>query len=572
MTIIDSLSGVPQLQDSSSSESDSWSEERSRELSSNSSNNSHDECDNDPYSDVRERMEALVYEDRQKSNYTLCVGSIYVYATMYWMWVMALFLGVVRDFTSRIFGIGRFANEIKRDRDPDYAPLSTLFENFYYRRVYVRVIDAFNRPIATNPGASIDVLERVSYDSQKTMEILNSTEELPERLAKSYDTERHRMLDSGLVRRCINLGSYNYLGFADDWSTTCQDDVLASLDDLPVNISSSRSEVGTTTLHIKLEQMIAEFLGKPNAIVFNMGFNTNTTSIPALVQRGDLIISDELNHTSLVNGARASGAHIRTFKHNDAKHLEHVIRDSIVIGQPRSRRPFRKILVIVEGIYSMEGFYCDLGPLSKVCKKYGAYLYLDEAHSIGATGPTGRGICELCNVSPNDVHILMGTFSKSFGGMGGYIASSHEVIQHLKSCCASLQYHVSLSPIVCQQIITALRIIQNPDCRKIRSLRDNSNYFRMRLIDMGAHVLGNYDSPVIPVMVYLPSKLPALSRECFKRGIAVVVVSFPAVSLQTPRARICVSASHTREDIDKVLQELQEVLRILHIDFNNHIF
>lgn len=196
-----------------------------------------------------------------------------------------------------------------------------------------------------------------------------------------------------------------------------------------------------------------------------MGFNTNATTIPALLSKGDLLLSDESNHTSIVNGARASGAFVKTFRHNDACHLEAILKEAIVMGQPRTRRPWNKILVIVEGIYSMEGEYCNLRAISQVCKQYKAYLYLDEAHSIGAMGITGRGCCEYTGVNTQDIDVLMGTFTKSFGGMGGYIASSRDVISHLRQRCAAAVYHNSLSPVVCQQVITSFEVCNSrPSC------------------------------------------------------------------------------------------------------------
>ncbi|GMH80196.1 hypothetical protein TL16_g08441 [Triparma laevis f. inornata] len=218
--------------------------------------------------------------------------------------------------------------------------------------------------------------------------------------------------EGDVVRRCLNLGSYNYLGFADDWNETCEEDVLSTLSVAPVSCSSPRVEVGTHLLHRELELLVARFLGKDDALVLNMGFNTNATTIPALVQKGDLIISDQLNHTSIVSGARASGAAVRVFKHNDHHDLDAVLREAIVMGIPRTRRPWNKIVVMVEGIYSMEGEYCNLKNIVEVCKRYGVYLYLDEAHSIGAMGKTGRGCCEYTGVDTKDVDVLMGTFTK----------------------------------------------------------------------------------------------------------------------------------------------------------------
>jgi serine palmitoyltransferase len=234
--------------------------------------------------------------------------------------------------------------------------------------------------------------------------------------------------------------------------------VKGSLQHFPVTSASSGSEYGTTILHRELEKTIASFLGKADALVLNMGYNTNATTIPALVGPGDLILSDELNHTSIVNGARASGATIRTFHHNDVAHLESVLREAILIGRPKTHRPWNKILVLVEGIYSMEGEFPDLPTIVSVCKKYGAYIYLDEAHSIGAMGSSGRGITEHTGIDTADVDIMMGTFTKSFGAMGGYIAADAETIAYLRRVCAGSSYHNAMSPVVCQQILTAFHV------------------------------------------------------------------------------------------------------------------
>merc|ERR1719253_1045982 len=155
-------------------------------------------------------------------------------------------------------------------------------------------------------------------------------------------------------------------------------------------------------------------------------------------------------------------------------------------------------------------------------------------------GPSGRGCCEYTGVDPADVDVLMGTFTKSFGGMGGYVAADRRVIDELRAECAGSAYHNSLSPVVCQQIVSSFGVIMGRDgtdigARKLDALRDNSNYFRMRLTDMGLHVLGNYDSPIMPVMLYNPTKIAAFSRECLKRGLAVVVVGFPAVPILMSR-------------------------------------
>jgi serine palmitoyltransferase len=217
-------------------------------------------------------------------------------------------------------------------------------------------------------------------------------------------------------------------------------------------------------------------------------------------------------------------------RHNEPDHLEQILREAISNGQPRHHRPWKKIVVMVEGIYSMEGSICNLKEIVRVCKKNKAYIYVDEAHSIGALGSTGRGVCEYCGVDPADIDILMGTFTKSFAGQGGYIAASKEIIEYIKSVSSGILHHNSLSPIVAQQVLTAFKVIMGEDNttigrRKINQLQENSNYFRAEMKKLGLHVYGDVDSPIVPVMVYFPAKLAAFSRECLKRGVAVVVVS-----------------------------------------------
>ena len=314
-------------------------------------------------------------------------------------------------------------------------------------------------------------------------------------------------------------------------------------------------------------------MGKEEAIVFGMGFATNSTVIPALCPKGTLIISDALNHSSIVQGCRASSAKTVTFAHNDPADLEKVLRKNIAYGQPRTRRPWKKILIIVEGIYSMEGEICRLQEIVALKKKYKAYLYVDEAHSIGALGATGKGVCEYANVNTDDIDILMGTFTKSFGGVGGYIASSHDLIQYLRATCIGHLYATALAPPVARMVITTMKIILGEDGtndgqRRIKQLRDNSNYFRRRLHEMGFIICGDNDSPVVPLLLYHPCKIAAFSREALKRSISAVVVGFPATPIISSRSRFCLSAAHTRKDIDMALDAISEIGDIMLLKYN----
>jgi serine palmitoyltransferase len=261
-------------------------------------------------------------------------------------------------------------------------------------------------------------------------------------------------------------------------------------------------------------------------------------------------------------------------RRSDVEDLESVIREAIVCGQPRTRLPWTKILIIVEGIYSMEGEMAPLAEIVELKKKYKCFLMIDEAHSIGAIGPTGRGITESKGVDTSDVDIMMGTFTKSFGAVGGYMAGSKRLISYLRNSCAGSMYSSSISPPACQQILASMSIIMGRDDTslgktKLAALRDNSDYFRKGVTDMGFHVLGDYGSPVVPIMLYQPAKIPAFSRECLKRNLAVVVVGFPAAPLLLARCRICISAAHTRKDLDDALKKISEVGDLVGLKYNS---
>jgi hypothetical protein len=249
--------------------------------------------------------------------------------------------------------------------------------------MFYRIHDCWNRPIGSAPDAYVDVLERTPVRGQRALEL------------------------TGNRIRALNLGSYNYLGFAAH-DPYCTPRAVETLRRDGWSSCSPRAEAGTTQLHVDLEGELAAFLGKPAALCFGMGFATNSAVLPALAGPGCLIVSDALNHASIVSGARGSGAKVAVFAHNDVDSLEGVLRAQVARGQPRTRRPWKKVLVVVEGIYSMEGELAPLPDIVAVCKRYRAYLYLDEAHSIGALGRTGRGVCEALGVDPSDVDVMMG--------------------------------------------------------------------------------------------------------------------------------------------------------------------
>uniref|UniRef100_A0A1A8FKA8 serine C-palmitoyltransferase n=1 Tax=Nothobranchius korthausae TaxID=1143690 RepID=A0A1A8FKA8_9TELE len=458
--------------------------------------------------------------------------------------------GYLRDFL-RHWKIEKCHIAREREEQKDFVPLYQDFENFYTRNLYVRIRDNWNRPICSVPGAKMDLMERVSHDYNWTFEHTG-----------------------GVVKDVINLGSYNYLGFAEN-TGVCADAAAEVAMTYGVGVASTRQEIGNLDKHEEMEKLVAEFLGVESAMVFGMGFATNSMNIPALSGKGCLILSDELNHASLVLGARLSCSTIRVFKHNNMQSLEKLLREAIVHGQPRTHRPWKKILIVVEGIYSMEGSIVRLPEVVALKKRYRAYLYLDEAHSIGALGRRGRGVVDYFGLDPGDVDVLMGTFTKSFGAAGGYIAGKKELIDFLHANSHSAVYATSMSPPVVEQIITSMKCIMGEDGTTIGSdrvlqLEENTVYFRKKLREMGFIIYGNNDSPVVPMMLYMPAKIGAFGREMLKRNIGVVVVGFPATPIIESRARFCISAAHSKDMLDRALSAIGEVGDLLQLKYSRH--
>uniref|UniRef100_A0A8D3AGU3 serine C-palmitoyltransferase n=1 Tax=Scophthalmus maximus TaxID=52904 RepID=A0A8D3AGU3_SCOMX len=463
--------------------------------------------------------------------------------------VLTIF-GYLRDYL-RHWKIERCYVAREKEEQKDFVPLYQDFENFYTRNLYMRIRDSWNRPICGVPGAKMDLMERTSFDYNLTFEYTGR-----------------------VVPDVINLGSYNYLGFAEN-TGPCADSAAEVTMKYGVGVASTRQEIGNLDTHEEMEKLVAKFLGVESAMAFGMGFATNSMNIPALVGKGCLILSDELNHASLVLGARLSGSTIRVFKHNNVQSLEKLLREAIVLGQPRTHRPWKKILIVVEGIYSMEGSIVRLPEVIALKKRYRAYLYLDEAHSIGALGQRGRGVVDYFGLDPCDVDVMMGTFTKSFGAAGGYIAGKRELIEYLRSHSHSAVYATSMSPPVVEQILTSMKCIMGEDgttigCERVRQLAESTVYFRKRLRELGFIIYGNNDSPVVPMMLYMPAKIGAFGREMLKRNIGVVVVGFPATPIIESRARFCISAAHTKDILDRALSVISEVGDLLQLKYSRH--
>ncbi|KAF6210579.1 hypothetical protein GE061_013685 [Apolygus lucorum] len=460
-------------------------------------------------------------------------GPIYTAIMTYLGFYILMFLGYI----NQMFFAPKVARETNRE---GYAPLYDQFERLFLGYVYRRIKYCFNQPISSAPGAEVVIKERVTHDYGWTFEF------------------------TGREIKYLNFCSFNYLEFGESTGKCAYDCIKVVEDKHGLGPCSSRHEYGTTEIVQNLEALTAEFLGVEAAVVFGMGFSTSSLNIPALLSKGSLVVSDEKNHASLILGLRLSGATCKIFKHNNMKHLEKVLREAILNGQPDTGLNWKKIVIFVEGIYSMEGSIVHLPEIIALKKKYKAYLYIDEAHSMGALGPRGRGVTDYYGINPKDVDILMGTFSKSFGSAGGYIAGSKEMVDFLRVNSHDACYASAMSPPVAQQIITSMSIIMGRDgtsegLRRITQLARNTRYFRRRLHQMGVIIYGSDDSPVIPLLVYLFSKIGAVVRAMAERKIGVVGVGFPATPLMEGRIRFCLSAGHTKEQLDYVLDTINEI-------------
>lgn len=451
----------------------------------------------------------------------------------YLSYAIIMCFGYIREFFRWFFP------KTGRATPKGYAALVRDYDDFFQRRLYRRIRDCWNRPIDSRPSRVVGVMERVSRDYNTTFDF------------------------TGRVVPCINLGSYNYLGFAEETNSVTSA-VLRSIDALGVASCAAALETGQTAVLTALETAIAQFVGKEDAVVCGMGFATNFGGLPALFCKETLVLSDSLNHASLVAGVRQSGCKVRVFPHNNMQALENILRREAIHGQPRTHKPYKRIVILIEGIYSMEGVIVDLAKIVALKKKYKALLYVDEAHSIGAIGVSGRGICEHCCVDPADVDVLMGTFTKSFGSIGGYIAADKNIIDYARNTASFSVMADSLAAPCAMQALGVLRVIQGQDGsdlgrRRIAQLAENSKFFRRGLVNLGLTVYGNDASPVIPVMLYNPGKMAAFSRRCLAKNLAVVVVGYPATTLVESRVRFCVSACHTREDLEHALRVVRDV-------------
>ncbi len=353
-------------------------------------------------------------------------------------------------------------------------------------------------------------------------------------------------------RSLTNFCAYDYIGMARDPAVTAA--TKDAIDRYGTGAGASRLVSGEKQIHRDLEQALAAFLGTPAAIVFVSGHATNVTTIGHLMGPGDLIVHDILAHNSILQGAALSGATCRGFAHNDWRAL-----DVLLTG---IRHSYRRVLIAIEGVYSMDGDYPDLARFVDIKEKHRAMLYVDEAHSLGTMGATGRGLGEHAGVASSGVDVWMGTLSKSLASCGGYIAGTADLIEYLKYTAPGFVYSVGISPPNAATALAALMVLRREPWRVAR-LQELSSLFLRLARERGLNTGVAAGTPIIPVIVGNSVRCLLLSRALFRRGINVQPIIHPAVSEQASRLRIFITINHTeslvRSAVDAIAEELAKV-------------
>ncbi len=358
-------------------------------------------------------------------------------------------------------------------------------------------------------------------------------------------TARTTITYDGKPRSVINLCSYNYLGLAN------HPEVIAAAHDAlsshGLGACGSPMLSGMTDLHRELERKLAQYLGREDAMLFNSGFGGALGTISGLLRKTDVAILDNRSHLSLRDGATLSRCRSEKFEHNDPRAL------AASLGRHAGKRQ----LVVIEGIYSMDGDFGNLEALIRVAEEHGASVFIDEAHSILACGENGRGAAEKFGVEDR-IPLTYGTFSKAFGALGGFVAGSRETLQYLRFYAHPYVYSCALPPVVVAAILQALEIgTSQPELRT--RLWENADYFRGQLQSLGIDT-GNSNTYVMPIVIGDRERMYRAGHELRSRGLWVAPVDYPAVPQDRICFRACVTALHSRADLDEALNILEDTL------------
>jgi glycine C-acetyltransferase len=354
-------------------------------------------------------------------------------------------------------------------------------------------------------------------------------------------------------KQVINLASNNYLGLANHPKLI--EAAIKATRDFGVGSGAVRTIAGTMRIHMELEEKIARFKNVEACVVFQSGFAANAGTVSAILGKEDFILSDELNHASIIDGARLSRATIKVFRHKDAAHCEELLQQ--LAGQPGRK------LVITDGVFSMDG---DIGPVDKLAalaEKYGAIMMVDDAHASGVLGRNGRGSVDHFGMH-GKVDVQVGTLSKAIGSLGGYVCGSHDLIDYLYHRARPFLFSTSHPPSVAATCIAAFDMLEaEPD--RIQRLWDNTRYFQAELtragFDIGGKSTPATETPITPIIVGDGRTTMDFSRALFDEGVMGTGIAFPTVPEGKARIRAIVTSEHTRAQLDQALETIERVAK-----------
>ena len=349
--------------------------------------------------------------------------------------------------------------------------------------------------------------------------------------------------------RVLMFGSNAYTGLPGDERIIKA--AKDALDKYGSGCAGSRFLNGTLDLHVVLEKEIAKFMGKDEALCFSTGFTVNSGVIACLCGRNDYIICDDRDHASIIDGRRLSMAKQLKFKHNDMADLE---------KQLQRCEPDAVKLIVVDGVFSMEGDLCNLPEIVRLKKKYNATIMVDEAHGVGVFGRDGRGVCDHFGLT-DEVALIMGTFSKSLASIGGFITADSTIINWIRHTCRTYIFSASNTPAATAAALEALRIIQ-AEPERIAALWDVTNYALVKFREAGFEI-GDTESPIIPLYVRDTEKTFAATMMAFEEGVFINPVIPPACAPQDTLVRVALMATHTKEQVDTAVEKLAKVFREL---------
>jgi len=397
-------------------------------------------------------------------------------------------------------------------------------------------------------GKNLNLKEKVDFFNLFIRDLVGNNEMLCMRCITSTADREVEIFDnySGKIKKMLMFGSNNYLGLANH--PYVKEKAQNAIEKFGAGIGGPPLLNGYTSLHKELEEKLAALKKTEDALIFSSGYGANVGLVTGLMNENSLVLYDAYSHASFCDGIKMSAVQSFRFPHNDLIILENRLKNL-------RANSGNDIYIGVEGVYSMDGDLAPLDKLVELCKKYNAYLIVDDAHGTGVMGKKGRGSCEHFNVD-SKVDLVMGTFSKTFAVTGGFIAGSKSVINYLRYFAHSYMFSASLPPVIIAAVLAGLDILEN-EPGLLQSLRDNINYTADKLSALGFRV--NNETAIFPLIVPADMNIRKASYEFHKRGIFVNSIEYPAVPLSQQRFRISVMATHTKEDIDKLVTVVEEV-------------